>query len=202
LPNTVKERADWLEDRLLSELQRAVLRPEVVDYALQEFGRQLAASLSELSTQMSRMRQRRELIQQELGRLIETAAACGHSAALVEAISNREQELGEITQRLFAAQPDSVPNQVAAIRCFVTERLTSIRQLLNADVQRAKVELAKHVSGIRMLPQPEGKKGHYVATGEWNLLGGYVQGVGDQDGSEKRVRMVAGGGFEPPTFGL
>jgi hypothetical protein len=52
-----------------------------------------------------------------------------------------------------------------------------------------------------MRPQTEGKKGHYVAVGEWNLLGGY-QGFGAPETTEKRVRMVAGGGFEPPTFGL
>ena len=201
-PNKLKERADWLEDRLLSELQQAVLRPEVVDYALQEFERQLAGSLAELSSQVSRMRQRREQIQQELRRLVETVASCGHSATLVEAINSREQELGEITQRLFAAQPDSVSAHVSKIRRFVSERLGDIRQLLYADVRRAKIELAKHVSGIRMLPQPEGKKGHYIATGEWNLLGGYAEGVGHQDGSEKRVGMVAGEGFEPSTFGL
>jgi hypothetical protein len=30
-------RVDWIEERLLFELQRAVLRPEAVDYALEEF---------------------------------------------------------------------------------------------------------------------------------------------------------------------
>jgi hypothetical protein len=64
--------------------------------------------------------------------------------------------------------------------------------LLNADTQRAKVELAKHVSGIRMEPHTQGKKGHYIATGEWNLLGGYAEGLGHQESGEKRVRMVAG----------
>ncbi len=122
-------------------------------------------------------------------------SSCGHSATIVEAINSRERELGEITQRLFAAQPDSVSGHVADVRRFVSERLGDIRQLLYADVPRARAELTKHVSGIRMLPQPQGKKGYYIATGEWNLLGGY------QD-REKRVRMVAGEGFEPSTFGL
>jgi len=189
--NSLTERVDWLEDRLLSELQRAVMTPDAVEYAFREFERQLTASLGELSIQMTRMRQRREQIQQELGHLIETAASCGHSPALVEAINSREQELGEIAQRLFSTQPDSLPNQVAAMRHFVTERLTNIRHLLNADVQRAKAELAKHVSAIRMLPQPEGKKGHYVAAGEWNLLGGYADSVGEL-GAAKRLRVVAG----------
>jgi len=201
-PNRLKERADWLEDRLLSELQNAVLRPETIDYAIQEFERQLTISLSELSGQLSRMRQRREQIQQELRRLVETVAACGHSSALVEAINSRERELTEITQRLFTAQPDSVSAHVAKIRLFVSERLGNIRTLLNADVQRARVELAKHVGTIEMQPQAQGKKGHYVAIGQWNLLGGYTERLGNQEIAEKRVRMVAGEGFEPSTFGL
>ena len=83
-----------------------------------------------------------------------------------------------------------------------SERLGNIRELLCADVPKARAELAKHVSEIRMLPQPEGRKGHYVATGVWNLLGGFAEGVCLQNDSEKRVRMVAGEGFEPSTFGL
>jgi hypothetical protein len=33
---------------------------------------------------------------------------------------------------------------------------------------------------------------NYIATGEWNLLGGYAEGLDLQDDSGKRVRMVAG----------
>jgi site-specific DNA recombinase len=199
--NKVKERADLLEERLLFELQRAVLRPEVVDYAIEEFGHQLAASLADLSGQMGRLRQRREQLQAELRRLVETAAACGHSATIVEGIHVREQELGDITQRLLAAEPGSVTEHVAKIREFVSTRLADVRQLLNADVARAKAELAKHVTGIEMQPCADAKRGHYVAVGEWNLLGGYSMPQSGEAG-EKRVRMVAGEGFEPSTFGL
>ena len=199
--NQLKERADWLEDRLLSELQRAVIQPDAVDYALQEFERQLAASLSELANQTSHMRQRSAQIQQELRNLVGTVASCGHSPALVEAINEREQELQAIARRLLTSEPDSVSSQVTRMRHFVTERLGDIRQLLYADVGRAKAELAKHVSGIQMQPQRSGRKGHYIAAGEWNLLGGCPEGPALCP-TEMRVRMVAGGGFEPPTFGL
>jgi hypothetical protein len=165
--------------------------------SVQEFERQLTASFAELSGRVvARMRRRREQLQQELQRLVETVAKCGHSAALVEAINKREQELADIAQRLFTSQPDSVSAHVSGIRQFVSERLGDIRGLLNADVQKAKAELAKHVSGIRMVPQTNGKKGHYVAIGEWNLLGGYAEMPGNQGGTEKRVRMVAGACFE------
>ena len=64
--------------------------------------------------------------------------------------------------------------------------LGDIRRLLNADVRAARVLLAKHVAGRRMLPQAEAKK-----EGEWNLLGGYAEGT--HDGAEKRVRIGCGG---------
>jgi hypothetical protein len=93
-----------------------------------------------------------------------------------------------------------VSAEIGRIRQFVTGQLGDIRQLLTVDVQKAKAELEKHVTEIRMMPQIEGKKGHYVAEGEWNLLGGYGEEAGNP--ATKRIRMVAGGGFEPPTFGL
>ena len=194
-PNKLKERADWIEDRLLSQLQEAILQPEALDYALYEFERQLAASLLDLTNHVARMRQRSGEIQQELDNLIATAAACGHSPALVKAINDREQELKNISRQLLSTEPESVSSHVARIRQFVSDRFGNIRKILNTDVLRAKGELAKHISEIRMVPQAGEKKGHYTAEGEWNLLGGYGDG-------EKCVRMVAGGGFEPPTFGL
>jgi hypothetical protein len=116
------------------------------------------------------------------------------SATLVEAISERERELNEITQRLFTSQPNSVSSELVRIRQFVFRRLENIRELLSADVGKAKLELSKHVLEIRMIPQVVGKKGHYVASGEWNLLGGYAgDGVGSLNIPEKRVPLVAGG---------
>ena len=97
-----------------------------------------------------------------------------------------------ITRQLLASEGASVTSQVGQVRQFVTERLGNIRGLLTANVQQAKAELAKHVSTIKMFPKETGHVGHYVAIGEWNLLGAEAE----------RVRMVAGEGFEPSTFGL
>jgi hypothetical protein len=146
------------------------------------------------------MRERRDAIQGELDRLIGAVASVGHSPALVKAINNREQELSEITRKLFASEPDSVSAHMSRIRQFVYERLGNIRELLYTDVPRAKAELAKHITAIEMAPRSEGKEGHYVAIGEWNLLGELEGNLNDSE--TERVRMVAGEGFEPSTFGL
>ena len=158
--------------------------------------RQLQSSLSTLDTKIGRMRQRSAELKQEIETLVANLISCRHNPTLVEAINTRQQELDNITLQLLTTEPGSISAEIGRIRQFVTGQLGDIRQLLNVDVQKAKAELAKHVSGIRMVPQVEGKKGHYVAEGEWNLLGGYGEG------EEKCVRMVAGAGFEPPTFGL
>jgi hypothetical protein len=44
-PNNLLERQDWLEKRLLSELQDEVLKPEAIEYVIAEFGRQLKGAL-------------------------------------------------------------------------------------------------------------------------------------------------------------
>ena len=126
--------------------------------------------------------------------------ACNNNPALVQAINTRQQELDEITRQLLSTEPDSVSAEIGRIRQFVTGQLGNIRQLLTVDVLKAKAELEQHVSSIRMVPQVEGKKGHYIAEGEWDLLGGYGEDAGTPP--TKRIRMVAGEGFEPSTFGL
>ena len=89
----------------------------------------------------------------------------------------------------------SLPTQLDDIRGFVQRRLANLRGLLYADVARARTALSNHLSEIRMEPV-EGStgKGHYVAKGQWDLLGEATDGL--------CVRVVAGDGFEPPTFGL
>jgi len=198
--NGLKERADVIEERLFFELQNAVLQPEAIDYAVREFERQLQSSLSGLDHKIGRMRQRASEIEIELGNLIGLAAKCGHSPSLIEGINRLEQERKEITGQLLNTEPNSISAEIGRIRQFVAGQMGNVRQLLKADVQKAKILLKSHVSGIRMVPQPNGKKGHYVAEGEWNLLGGYGEKSGNP-GAE-HIRMVAGEGFEPSTFWL
>ena len=73
-------------------------------------------------------------------------AACGPSPTLIEGINQREQELKAITSQLLAGERGSIPSQVEHVRQFVTEHLGNIRELLSTDVQRAKAELARHIS--------------------------------------------------------
>src|SRR5260370_921904 len=96
----------------------------------------------------------------------------GHSRVLLDRIAVVDRELEEIDGRLLTTQPDSVQVQLKEIREFVVGQLSNIRKLLNSDVTRARNELLKHVSEIRLVPQASGPEQHYVAEGNWNLMGG------------------------------
>ncbi|MCL2659774.1 MAG: recombinase family protein [Acidobacteriaceae bacterium] len=167
-------RRDWLEKDILSELQGEVLTPEAVAYVLDEFERHLKQAFSGLSDRMAQMRERKQTIEGELERLTETAAVAGPSASLIAAINKREQQLKELSEQLLGNGEDSIEVQMSAIRGFVTKRLGDIHKLLTAEPVRAKAELAKHITVIRMTPldgDNDGGKLHYVAEGAWNLMG-------------------------------
>jgi hypothetical protein len=45
--------------------------------------------------------------------------------------------------------------------------------MASKDRTKAKLELRKHISSVRMVPQTTDSNGYYVAEGEWDLLAGY-----------------------------
>ena len=200
--NSVMVRRDWVEERLLDDLQNQVLKREAIEYVLDEFGTHVKNAFASLSNQMTQMRDRKQKLEGELRRLASTAAETGPSAFLVEAIHEREQQLRQITDQLLAGGEDSVDAHLSDIRKFVTQRLGDLRSLLAGDPVPARKELLKHVSEIRMIPQGGEGKPHYVAEGRWNLLGNEKDSSASLNAVPTQIRMVAGAGFEPATFGL
>jgi hypothetical protein len=192
--NGLLERQEWLEKRLLADLQEEVLKPEAVEYTITQFGEQLKAALAKLSGELAHMRERKQKVEIELRRLTETAAQTGPSAFLVQAINQREQELRQLTDKLLANGPESVDARLGEIRAFVNNRLTDIRKLMSntefADPTAVRNELRKHVSEIRLTPQDGKARGHYVAEGAWNLIG-KEEGPAHNT-APVSIRMVAG----------
>ena len=187
--NHLKVRQDRLEERFLDGLQTAITQPDAVQYAVTALQRALQERLAALQHHLERTNQRKHELEKELANLIATVAACGPTPALTTAITEREQELKTLTNQVFSPAAGIAPN-IDDLQAFITERVANISSLLRKDVERAKNELQKHASSITMTPTDD----HYTASGTWNLIG--------SGGEAMRVWMVAGGGFEPPTFGL
>jgi site-specific DNA recombinase len=198
--NAVLVRRDFLEETLLSGLQEQVLRREVIEYAMGEFGRQVRAGLSQMHAARTEQKRRKEQLESQLARLIATAAEAGPSASLIQAIRDRETELRQLRDSLRVEQPNSIERALLRTREFVVDRLSDLRGLLLKDSTVARAELRAHVREIRMCPSyPVDAKPHYVAEGKWDLLGSLARMLPPPDGS---IRLVAGARFELATFGL
>jgi len=200
--NSLTVRRDWIEGRLLDELQNYVLQRDAVEYVLDEFGNQMKSAFANLTNKMAQMRERKQKLEGELRRLAETAAATGPSAFLIEAINEREQQLRELSDQLLAGGANSVDAHLSDIRSFIIGKMGDLRALLAGDPAPARKELQKHVSEIRMMPHVGDGKGHYVAEGEWRLLGNERDTLPALESAHREIRVVAGVRFEPTTFGL
>lgn len=169
--NDLYIRRDELEDLLLAKLQSEILQPEVVDYAVVAFQRQLEAALGSLSDDLAGMRQRKIRLEAEIRRLIAAVAESGHSSSLLEEIGRKEAELHGIADSLLSATPESVASRVGEIRSFVAHGLADLRKLFRKDIALARAELLKHSSEITMTPRADSGRRFYVAEGKWDLLG-------------------------------
>ena len=169
--NDLYIRRDVLEERLLGRLQSELLQPEVVNYAVSEFGRQLRTALHSVSDDLAAMRRRKELLEKEIQRFVAAIAHGGPLDSLVQEIATREMELKGITNRLLSASATSIDGRLREIRHFVEKGIGDLRGLLNRDAALAKSELHSHLSEIRMTPTEKREEWHYVAEGTWNLLG-------------------------------
>jgi site-specific DNA recombinase len=191
--NDLKVRQAWLETQLLSDLQQALLQPEAIDYALQEFQRQLDSASASAGKDRERKKAHKKELEEQLQRLTTAVAQTGHSASLLQAIAEREQELAEVEKSLCQEGANGGVHS-EELRRFAVARLSALPELLSSDVARARSELARHIDFVKMTPTEEDGNRRYFCEGDWNLIGS-LAATGD-------VRMVAGGGFEPPTFGL
>jgi len=162
--------------------------PEVVDYAVVQFQRQLEVVLGDLSADLVGMRQRKTRLEAEARPLVSSVAESGHSKALLEEIGRKEAEIQGITDGLLLATPKSIESRVNEIRTFVVSGLKNLRDLLRKDTDLARKELLKHSSEIRMTPHRSLAQRFYVADGNWDLLG-------RQDWTEVASRQAGGFGW-------
>jgi DNA invertase Pin-like site-specific DNA recombinase len=201
--NKLYIRHDELEERLLGKLQTELLQPQAIELAIESFGRQLRSSLANMSNELTEMRSRKEKLEREIRNFTQAIAESGHSKYILEEISVREKEISGITNRLLSSTPDSIQTQIEEVRRLVEGGIQNLQSLFREESPAAKQELRRHLSAILMFPLEDGEGWYYIAEGEWNLLGTdpYEPKLRVVP-LEGRIRMVAGGGFEPPTFGL
>jgi hypothetical protein len=127
------------------------MRPEAVEYILDNFEGQLLKALDSLGGELDRMHRRKVELEREVSNLAHVVAQ-GDFSTLRAALVDREREIGEITAKLL-----------------------DIRAIVNSDVAQTRAILARPIDGITLTPTGE----HYVANGTWDFLGrGSIGGAG------------------------
>jgi len=200
--NSLYIRQDELEGRLLGKLRAELLQPESIEFAIEVFGRQLRSSLANVSNELGEMRSRKEKLEKEIRNFTQAIAENGHSKYILEEIAVREKEISGITDRLLSSAPDSIQTRIDEVRRLVEDGIQNLQCLFSEQSPAAKQELHRHLGVVRMYPSLDGEGWYYIAEGTWDLLGTDPLAPEMRVCEEGRIRMVAGGGFEPPTFGL
>ncbi len=155
-----------------------------------------------MSNELTEMRSRKEKLEREIRNFTQAIAESGHSKYILEEIAVREKEISGITDRLLSSTPDSIQTQIEEVRRLVEDGIQDLQSLFSEQSPAAKQELHRHLSAVRMYPLEDGEGWYYVAEGTWDLLGTDPLAPEMRVREEGRIRLVAGGGFEPPTFGL
>jgi chromosome segregation ATPase len=124
-----------------------------------------------MSNDLAGLRRRKEQLEGEIQHFADAIARGGPLDSLVQQIAEREKELKAITNRLLSVSPASIEGQLRELRQFVEKGISDLRSQLNRDTALAKAELQKHVKEIHMTPVEGREVWHYVAEGNWDLLG-------------------------------
>jgi chromosome segregation ATPase len=139
---------------------------------------ELESRLGAMTAELGSLRNRKRVLETEVGRLTQALATGGSSrvpAAVIAAINAREEELRSISDRLLQGSRHSIQGQLRDLRDFVLSKLSDLRNLLYSEVPTAKAEILRHVDRIDLTPMETNGERFFVASGEWNLLGGYAR---------------------------
>jgi hypothetical protein len=142
--NSLEVRMELADQAILQNLRAEILRPDVVDTALEEAIR-LLAEPDERFAHRGALEAELTGLSHEIERLVTAISAGGDRPALVAALQDRERRRQDVVERLPVAGQDAPPQlNEAQLRVELRHRLRDWRGLL-----------MRHVSEAReMLPEP------------------------------------------------
>jgi chromosome segregation ATPase len=190
-------RQDRLEEQLLAGLTQKLLRPDMLEYAVQRFAENLQNRLKEieeeqrsLASGITALQGRRAELKAKATNLAEAIAAMGHSPTLLAQLSAVERDIEGIDQKIAQTNtPKDLSLSMQRLGEFVTEKTLDLQSVLKGDVAVARRALANHIEKLTLTPKktPEGVV--LEVSGDVDLFAG----------DERVMQLVARDGIEPPT---
>jgi site-specific DNA recombinase len=195
--NSVMIRQDRLEEQLLAGLIQKLLRPDMLEYAVQVFAEQLQKRLKEIQEEQMRLasgikalQDRRAELKLKATNLAEAIAAMGHSPTLLDQLSTVEREIEAIDRKIAEINaPKELSFSIQRLREFVTEKTLDLQSVLKGDVAAARRTLANHIEKLILTPKETPEGALLEVSGDIDLFAR----------DERVMQLVARDGIEPPT---
>ncbi|HWY42925.1 MAG TPA: hypothetical protein VNX66_05480 [Candidatus Sulfotelmatobacter sp.] len=174
---------DLLAITLLRGLAESVLRTEAVVYTVAKLEEALREEHRHLDTELLRLRDRKRVVEGEIGRLVEAIAEGQPSKSLTTAIAERERELKAITDRLLEPGPGLLSETIGNLRAIAMGHLANLRKLVSQpqNVEQTRAVLAEHFGTFKLEPVSEDGESKYRAHGKVDFFG--RRGVARTDGA-------------------
>ena len=218
--NAITIPVQTVEQTFFRQLQEYALSPEALEFTYSEFLKQMEQATENATSQAEHLLKEKQAVECEIERLTAAITEGVPARTLKEAFSQREHKLLDIERKLSSLKTGRCSFDLLELRKFACTKIFDLVSLLHVHRERTKHELGKHLTSLRMVPTlgTDGTK-FYVGQGEWDLLGelpnapsrdmafpskalSQQEGLRQVNSGDCCIRMVAGGGFEPPTFGL
>jgi site-specific DNA recombinase len=196
--NRLTIRRDELEARVLTALQSRFFESEPFSVFCEEFTAAVNETRMEARAAATAANRERVRIDNELKKLIQ-AIKDGVPGSVVKdemlALEGRKTALDEERELVRANPPLIHPNMAEIWR----EEVIQLRQALEEDNSDADARNAvrQMVEEIRLTP----KSGELAIDVKGNLAA-MLAAASQTNDWQRQIALVAGGGFEPPTFGL
>jgi hypothetical protein len=171
--NALFVRRDELEESLLRGLAESVLRTEAIDYIIAKMEDSLREHYQKLDSDLERLRQRRQQLEGEIGRLVQAIAEGQSSKSLMATITERETELKVITDKLLEPGPGSLRETLENLKTIALKRLAALRELIShpESIDQARVVLAEHFGSFKLEAVEEKGEWSYRARGKVDFFG-------------------------------
>jgi hypothetical protein len=155
----------------LDEIDRMQRDELLVFLKIQQLETKLSQHLARVEGNLEDMRRRKAKLETELRNLTGVIAGGMDSPSLRQGITEREAEISALTAKTLGRGKNSVHTLIRDLRKRVVADLGDLRALVSTrdNAPAMRMELAKHVKEIVMLPGQEA--GEIKYKGKWDLLG-------------------------------
>jgi len=202
--NSTLIRRDKLESAILSLLQEELLTPEAISGFIFEVEKALNEGNEEKHSELERLKNKALSLTNEIENLLDAVAA-GSFKLVEKRLSQTEKDLLEIEEKILFLdaenEPDltSIPNVAGAYR----ESVADLRSTLSGHIPEARNIIQELLEEITISTESHEGIRIEIKSNYLNL----IRKVRHNSGSgavepEVFLKVVAGAGFEPTTFGL